>query len=86
MEEFPDLLCLTGRNLRNGSQFFGCGRHDILYGAEAAHQGLFAGGAHAGNSIEPRGDLGLAAQGPVVLDGKAVGLILNACNELESLS
>ena len=85
MEIIPDLLCLPFRDPGDSSQLFRRCRDEILNRRKTPHQSLFAGGSDTGDRIEAGGDLRLAAEGTVVLDGKAVRLVLDTGDELEAL-
>jgi len=73
VEEFVDGLRGPAVDLRKAAKLLHGSRPDVLDGSEAPHQSLPPGGSYAGNPVQDGLHLGLAAQGPVVLDGEAVG-------------
>ena len=76
----------AARPHQGGGELLHRGGADRIDRLKRAHQRLSSGRADARNVIEHGVHLLLAAQGAVILDGKTVRLVLNACDEAERLT
>ena len=83
-EEPVHALCRGPVHARNLGKLFLAGGLHRLNGFKVLHQRLSPGVSDARNVIQHRAHLALAAQAPVVLDGKPVSLILNSGDEPEA--